>query len=104
LVILCIILLSMPGSTRKEEVITFKVDEALAEAMSGIRNRSEFIRHAILSALGNTCPVCNGAGTLSVSQMKHWAEFEAHHHLETCAECREPHLVCDHEAVAGSRT
>lgn len=87
----------MSAQRRKEEVITFKVDEALAEAMSGIRNRSEFIRHAILSALGNTCPVCNGAGTLSVAQMRHWQEFGHNHHFETCDECHEPHLVCDHE-------
>ena len=42
---------------RKEEVITFQVDEELAEALGGIRNRSDFIRQAVLTALGNTCPV-----------------------------------------------
>lgn len=87
-------------TSRKEETITFKVDEALAEAMSGIRNRSEFIRHAILSALGNTCPLCNGTGTLTIAQMRHWEEFTRHHHVETCETCHESHLVCDHEPEA----
>ena len=84
---------------RKEEVITFKVDEELAEALAGIRNRSDFIRQAVLSALGNTCPVCNGTGTLTVPQMRHWEEFTAHHHVEFCQDCHEAHLVCDHEMV-----
>ncbi|MFW6313517.1 MAG: CopG family transcriptional regulator [Spirochaetota bacterium] len=84
---------------RKEEVITFKVDERLAEAMSGVENRSAFIRDAILAALGNTCPVCRGTGILSVSQKTHWEEFTRHHHVEQCDECSEEHLVCDHETI-----
>ena len=87
----------MPTLKRKEEIITFKVDERLAAAMAGIDNRSAFIRDAILSALGNTCPVCRGTGILSVSQQNHWHEFAGHHHVEQCDECNEVHLVCDHE-------
>jgi hypothetical protein len=85
---------------RKEEIITFKVDDRLAEAMAGIDNRSAFIRDAILAALGNTCPVCRGTGILSVAQMAHWQEFARHHHVEQCAECEEDHLVCDLEIVS----
>ena len=88
----------MPSQRRKEEIITFKVDERLATAMAGIDNRSAFIRDAILSALGNTCPICRGTGILSVSQQEHWEEFAAHHHVEKCGECNEAHLVCDHAA------
>ena len=87
----------MASERRKEEIITFKVDEKLAAAMSGIDNRSAFIRDAILSALGNTCPVCHGTGILSVSQQNHWNDFASHHHVERCASCNELHLVCDHE-------
>ncbi len=87
----------MASGRNKGEIITFKVDEALAEAMAGIQNRSDFIRTAILSALGNTCPLCNGTGTLSAAQRSHWEDFTQHHHLHTCKNCREPHLVCDHE-------
>lgn len=82
---------------RKEEVITFKVDGELADALAGVGNRSAFIRNAILAALGNTCPVCNGSGILSVSQQQHWEDFTHHHHVEECEDCHETHLVCDHE-------
>jgi len=89
----------MSSGARKEEIITFKVDAELAEAMAGVRNRSAFIREAILSALGNTCPLCNGTGTLSVAQMRHWEELTAHHHMEKCDTCNEMHLVCDLEVA-----
>lgn len=84
---------------KKEEIITFKVDEKLAAAMAGIGNRSEFIRRAILEALGNVCPVCSGTGILTVSQQEHWVDFASSHHVETCDTCHEAHLVCDHETA-----
>jgi hypothetical protein len=98
MVLLCIIKPEAAVAERKkEEVITFKVDERLSKAMSGVENRSAFIRDAILAALGNTCPVCRGSGILSVAQKQHWEEFTRHHHVEQCGDCREEHLVCDHE-------
>ncbi len=84
---------------RKEEVITFKVDGDLANTLAGMRNRSDFIRRAVLAALENSCPVCGGTGVLTVSQMRHWQEFCACHHIEFCNDCQESHLVCDHEIV-----
>ena len=87
----------MSNQQRKEEVITFKADERLAEALAGIHNRSAFIRDAILAALGNSCPVCRGTGILTVAQQDHWNEFTEHHHVEQCETCNEAHLVCDHE-------
>lgn len=90
----------MASQRRKEEVITFKADERLAEALTGISNRSAFIRDAVLAALGNTCPVCRGTGILTVAQQEHWNEFTEHHHVEQCETCHEEHLVCDHEPAA----
>lgn len=84
---------------RKEEVITFKVGEDLAEALAGMRNKSDFIRQAVLAALGNTCPVCAGTGSLTVPQMRHWEEFTARHRIVSCEDCNEAHLVCDHEKI-----
>ena len=69
---------------RRAEVITFKVDEELAQAMSHIENRSAFIRQAILAALGNSCPLCGGNGILSGSQLSHWQEFAEHHRVQEC--------------------
>jgi hypothetical protein len=78
----------------RNEVITFKVDETLLEALKGIPNRSDFIRNAVLSALESACPVCNGTGVLTPNQKKHWGSFVRYHSLVECDECHETHLVC----------
>jgi hypothetical protein len=84
---------------KKQEIITFKVDEPLLEAMNGMANRSEFIRAAILSALDNVCPLCKGSGIMSPDQRKHWATFAEHHAVAECADCHAVHLVCEADAV-----
>lgn len=96
----------------KHEIITFKVPESLREAMKGIPNRSEFIRHAVLAALRSVCPLCKGTGILLPNQKAHWDRFAADHHLEECSTCNALHLVCEckpedpghlHEELAGSQ-
>jgi hypothetical protein len=84
----------MASERRKHEIITFKVDEPLREAMLGIPNRSEFIRAAILSALDSVCPLCKGNGILTPDQRKHWVKFAEHHALAECDDCHAVHLVC----------
>lgn len=90
----------MPESRSKESVITFKVDASLLEALKSIPNRSEFIRSAILFALENQCPLCQGTGVLTPNQRNHWEEFARHHHVKECGECHEVHLVCAQEDAA----
>lgn len=80
---------------KKQEVITFKVDAALNEALEGVPNRSEFIRKAILAALDGTCPLCKGTGTLTPDQQKHWREFAQDHTIAECDDCHTLHLICD---------
>lgn len=81
-------------SRRKPDIITFKVDSALREAMRGIANRSEFIRAAVLSALDSTCPLCMGSGKLSANQKNHLKALLADHAFEECGKCHELQLVC----------
>lgn len=81
--------------TKKNDVITFKVDSDLLEAMKGIENRSDFIRSAILSALDNTCPLCKGTGKLTPAQQKHWKQFSLHHSLKECDDCNALFISCD---------
>jgi len=92
----------MRGSARTDrfEVITFKASPDLVEAMKGIRNRSEFIRSAILSALDNTCPLCRGTGCLTPKQLEHWDLFSGTHSVEQCEDCHEFRLLCEHEPRA----
>ena len=80
---------------KKEEIISFKADSRLVEELRRIPNRSEFIRSAIMQALDNTCPLCQGTGLLTPSQMQHWQEFNRHHSAVTCNECKETYLSCD---------
>ncbi len=79
---------------KKQEIITFKVDPSLLEAMRGIENRSEFIRSAILSALDSVCPLCKGTGIFTPEQRVHWKKFAQSHATEECDECHAVHLVC----------
>ncbi len=79
---------------RKQDIITFKVDEGLLRAIKDIPNRSEFIRGAVMAALGIVCPLCDGTGMLSQNQKGHWDDLAADHAVERCDDCHEPVLVC----------
>jgi len=79
---------------KKQEIITFKVDEDLFKAIQVIPNRSEFIRAAIVAALGTVCPLCEGAGMLTQNQQRHWIEFAHNHPITRCNDCHEVVLVC----------
>lgn len=85
----------------KTEIVTFKADDALLDAMKGIPNRSEFIRSAVLQALDSVCPLCSGTGIMTASQKEHWESFRKDHKLEECTDCHELHLICDHTNNAG---
>jgi len=78
----------------KDEIITFKADRSLLDAMRGIPNRSAFIRTAILAALDSTCPLCRGTGVLTPDQRTHWQEFAADHPVTECDDCHELRVVC----------
>jgi len=78
----------------KAEIISFKVDPSLLDALKGVRNRSAFIREAILAALDNLCPLCGGTGLLTAKQREHWDDFSRGHAVAECDDCHEFHLVC----------
>lgn len=84
----------MATHSGRQQIVTFKAEEALVEAMEDIPNRSEFIRSAILAALKGVCPLCHGTGVLSPYQQRHWEEFSRTHSVERCNECDEGKLVC----------
>lgn len=85
----------MNPNKKKEEIITFKVDEALSEKLSGISNRSDFIRRAILSALDSVCPLCFGTGVLTPEQKQHWEEFSRTHSVQECSTCHANYIICE---------
>ena len=79
---------------KKQDIVTFKVDKSMSDAMRGIENRSEFIRKAILTALENKCPLCKGSGILTPDQQRHWERFSRQHKMEECDDCHALHIVC----------
>ena len=48
---------------KNNELLSFKVSKDVAVLLKGIKNRSEFIRNAIETALENICPWCKGSGS-----------------------------------------
>jgi hypothetical protein len=86
----------------KTDLVSFKVEAALAERIDRMPNKSEFIRHAILAALDNTCPLCQGTGVLSPEQRTHWDRFTAHHRVERCDDCHAVYLSCEYGADSRS--
>ncbi|HOH77574.1 MAG TPA: CopG family transcriptional regulator [Myxococcota bacterium] len=78
----------------KSDVITFKVDGELKDALNRMKNRSEFIRSALMAALDGTCPLCHGSGTLTPRQMTHWQRFSMAHHISECGECHGIVIEC----------
>jgi len=81
----------------KPDIITFKVDEALLDALKGVPNRSEFIRSAIMAALDGGCPLCKGTGVISANQKHHWQALLEDHSIEECGDCHEMHIICERE-------
>ncbi|HYG75819.1 MAG TPA: hypothetical protein VEK08_12515 [Planctomycetota bacterium] len=47
-----------------QRVVTFKVEEEVAAFLDAMPNKSDFIRKALLNALLEPCPVCNGKGSV----------------------------------------
>ncbi len=89
----------MRRQPRPQEIVTFKADRSLLEALAGLPNRSEFIRNALLAALANACPLCNGTGLMSPDQKRHWDAFARRHAVRECGDCHERHLVCESESA-----
>ena len=82
------------GHRKKEEIITFKVDQPLATIIKSFPNRSEFIRNAVSAALESVCPLCRGTGILSPDQQRHFREFSSEHKISECKQCQAVRLVC----------
>jgi len=92
----------MPTTKQKGEVISFKAEASMLEAMKGVPNRSAFIRAAVLSALDSACPLCGGTGILSPNQKRHWEQLAPDHPVEECGRCHELRMVCSRGRPEGN--
>lgn len=78
----------------RARTISFKADADLAALLGSVRNRSEFIRAAVLAALDSSCPLCRGSGVLGPQQRREWDAFAASHPRLECGRCHEQVLSC----------
>jgi hypothetical protein len=85
----------------KTEIVTFKADESLIDALRAVPNRSEFIRSCVMQALQSVCPLCRGTGILSPGQKRHWENLAADHEIKECGDCHELHIVCSRGSHTG---
>jgi hypothetical protein len=49
---------------QKQTVVSFRVDQHLAEILNSLPDKSAFIRDAILQRYHTVCPFCQGRGVL----------------------------------------
>jgi hypothetical protein len=49
---------------QKQTVVSFRVDQHLAEILNTLPDKSDFIREAILQRIHTACPCCQGRGVL----------------------------------------
>lgn len=51
-------------SQTKQTVVSFRVDQHLAEMLNNLPDKSAFIREAILRRFHSACPFCQGRGVI----------------------------------------
>ena len=62
-------------SRQKQTVVSFRVDQHLAEMLDHLPDKSTFIREALLRRFHTACPFCGGRGVLP-QILADW--FQAH--------------------------
>src|SRR6266480_540404 len=71
----------------KQRIVTFKVEEDLAAFLDSMPNKSDFIRKALLSALMEPCPVCDGKGSVPRSLRADLQKIFAQSEFVPCSYC-----------------
>ena len=56
----------------KGVIVSFRVDQHLADVLNKVPDKSAFIRDVILRSFYETCPVCRGRGVLP-EELARWA-------------------------------
>jgi hypothetical protein len=72
----------------KSKIVAFKVEEDLAEFLNNLPNKSDFIRKAILSQFGMTCPLCTGSGVVPRGIHDHYKPIIGGHNQRPCEKCK----------------
>jgi hypothetical protein len=73
----------------KTAIVAFKVEKELADLLDKLPNKSDFIRKAIASQLGMSCPLCLGKGVVSRGFHDHFAPVLNQARHARCSSCKE---------------
>jgi len=91
---------------QKQTVVSFRVDQHLAEVLDNLPDKSAFIREAILQRFYSVCPFCNGNGVLP-RNIADWLQnsLPAHESVEcTCCHYSYPIDLVPNNGDDGKRT
>jgi hypothetical protein len=72
---------------QKKKIVAFKVEEDLAEFLGKLKNKSEFIRKAILAQFSMTCPLCSGSGVVPRGVHDHYKPVIQKENKHPCDRC-----------------
>ena len=78
---------------QKTEIVAFKVEEDLAQFLSKLKNKSEFIRKAILAQFSMECPLCAGSGAVPRGLRDHFKPVLHEHAKRPCDRCKAPQAI-----------
>ena len=78
----------MARKTQKTKIVAFKVEEDLAEFLGKLKNKSEFIRRAILAQFSMACPLCSGTGVVPRGLHDHFKPVIQRENKHPCDRCQ----------------
>ena len=78
----------MARKTQKTKIVAFKVEEDLAEFLGKLKNKSDFIRRAILAQFSMECPLCTGSGVVPRGLHDHYKPIIAKENNHPCSKCK----------------
>ena len=78
------------AKTQKTKIVAFKVEEDLAEFLGKLKNKSEFIRKAILAQFSMECPLCTGSGVVPRGLHDHYKPVIQKENKHPCSTVQDP--------------
>lgn len=80
----------MAQKSQKKKIVAFKVEEELANFLGKLKNKSEFIRQAILAQFSMDCPLCSGSGVVPRGLHTHYKPIIQRENRHPCDRCKTP--------------
>lgn len=76
------------SKVQKKKIVAFKVEQDLADFLDKLKNKSEFIRKAILAQFSMACPLCAGSGVVPRGLHDHYKPVIHRENKHPCDRCK----------------